>query len=57
MTRVRSRRSSVVHVSTDLRRTFCNRKVDAWVIEPDNDITCERCLIIARDCDRETGFN
>jgi hypothetical protein len=57
MTRVRGKRGKLVHATTDLRRSLCNRKVDGFIVEPDSDITCDVCLTIARDCDKETGFN
>lgn len=43
MTRVRARRSSLIHATHDLRRTLCNRKCDGFVVEPDTAVTCTRC--------------
>jgi hypothetical protein len=57
MTRIRARRGELVHVTLDLRRSLCGRRCDGWRVEPDADITCDTCLVVARDCDEETGFN
>jgi len=43
MTRVRSKRSDVIHLTHDNRRSLCNRKVDGWIVEPDTAVTCSRC--------------
>ena len=45
MTPVRSKRSHLVHVSADLKRTLCGRAVKAWIIEPDQAVTCLTCHI------------
>jgi hypothetical protein len=43
VTRVRSKRSSLIHATYDLRRTLCNRKCDGFLVEPDTAVTCHRC--------------
>jgi hypothetical protein len=43
MTPVRGPRGKVVHVSFDLKRSLCGRKVSGWIIEPDACITCLTC--------------
>lgn len=43
LTRVRAKRSMLIHVTLDGRRTLCNRPCDGFVIEPDTAVTCERC--------------
>lgn len=43
MTRVRSRRSSMIHLTLDLRRTLCNRVLKGWLVEPDTAVTCSAC--------------
>ena len=45
MTNVRSKRSHLVHVTADLRKTLCGRKADGWLIEPDQAVTCLICHI------------
>lgn len=48
-TRVRPKRSDVIHASADLRLSLCNRKVDGWVLETDTAVTCSRCIAVAKD--------
>lgn len=43
MTRVRARRSDIIHATHDSRRTLCNRKCDGFVIESDTAVTCAKC--------------
>lgn len=45
MTRVRSKRSDLVHLAHphDERRTLCNRTMTGWLVEPDTAVTCTRC--------------
>jgi hypothetical protein len=45
VTPIRSRRSHMVHVSWDLKRTLCGRPVKAWIVEPDAPVTCLTCHI------------
>ncbi len=48
MTPVRSKRSHVVHLSADLRRTMCGKRCDGWLVEPDQAETCLVCHTNAR---------
>ena len=43
MTRVRAKRSVLIHATYDLRKTLCNRRCDGFVVEPDTAVTCLRC--------------
>lgn len=49
MTLIRSRRCRVIHVSSDLRKTLCNRSCSGWVLEPDTAADCLQCVRVARD--------
>jgi hypothetical protein len=43
VTPVRSKRSDMIHATTDLRRTLCDRRCDGWIVEPDTAVMCKRC--------------
>jgi hypothetical protein len=49
VTPVRSKRSRTIHATGDLRRSYCGRKVDGWLVEPDTAVTCSSCIRVAQD--------
>jgi hypothetical protein len=46
---VRGPRGRFVHLTVDLRRSLCGRKVDGWRVDPDTGPECLTCAEIDLD--------
>jgi len=49
VTFVRSKRSDLIHVTWDGRKTACARKCDGWLVAIETAVTCAQCIAIAQD--------
>lgn len=52
MTPVRGKRGRLIHLSADLRKTLCGRRVEGWIVEPDTNATCSVCVDVDLDIAR-----
>lgn len=56
-TAVKGKRGRLVHTTMNLRMALCGIKVDGFIVMPDDEVTCQRCLTLAAEFAQESGFN